>query len=377
MTRHRLSTMSIVPVILVFLFLAGALPPDGISAQEWKQVAQPRQWSFPRDHGSHGKYRTEWWYFTGNLTDNKGKRYGYQLTFFRYGLAMEPKRPENPWSVRDVYLAHFAITDASRGTFLFTDRVSRGGPGLAAAKEGRMDVHVLNWSAVMKDGRIDLKAVHGGIELSLRLVPAKPPVLHGALGLSRKGPGPGQASYYYSFTDLKTEGALKTPDMAAPVAVNGKSWFDQEFGSNQLAKDQAGWDWFALHLGDGRDLMVYRLRKKDGTIENESSGTLVEPDGSHRHLALAEIEITVLSHWKSDRTAGRYPAAWRIRVPAAAVDVTVIPLVAGQELVTTASTGITYWEGAVGGKGTSGGKEVAAEGYVELTGYAGAMGGIF
>lgn len=369
--------MLIVPLVLSFLCLASALVPNGISAQEWKQAGQPRQWSFPRDHGSHGEYRTEWWYFTGNLTDNKGKRYGYQLTFFRYGLAMEPKKPGNPWSVRDVYLAHFAITDASTGTFSFADRVSRGGPGLAGTREGRMDVHVLNWSAAMKDGLIYLKAAHGGMELSLRLVSAKPHVLHGTLGLSRKGPGPGQASYYYSLTDLKTEGALKTPDMAAPASVKGVSWFDQEFGSNQLAKDQAGWDWFALHLGDGRDLMVYRLRKKDGTIEKESSGTLVEPDGAYRHLSLAQIEVTVLSHWKSGKTAGRYPAAWRIRLPSADLDVTVRPVVADQELVTTASTGITYWEGAVDGKGTSKGKEVTAEGYVELTGYAGALGGIF
>jgi len=215
------------------------------------------------------------------------------------------------------------------------------------------------------------------MELALRLTPAKPVVFHGHRGLSKKGPGPGQASHYYSFTDLKTEGSLKTPDMTAPVAVRGTSWFDQEFGSNQMAQEYAGWDWFALHLSDGRDLMVYYLRRKDGTVERESSGTLVERDGTSRHLALAEIETTVLSYWKSSKSAGRYPAAWRIRVAGAAIDVTVNPLAAGQELITTASTAITYWEGAVAGKGASQGKEVVVEGYAELTGYTGALGGIF
>ncbi len=281
------------------------------------------------------------------------------------------------WSVRDIYLAHFAITDVSRGTFRFGDRASRRGPGLAGSKKGSMDVHVLNWSAVMEGNGIVIRAGHGGMELRLRLAPAKPLVLHGTRGLSKKGSGRGQASYYYSFTDLKTEGTIKTPDMTTPAEVGGKSWFDHEFGSNQLSQEQAGWDWFALRLSDGRDLMVYYLRKKDGTMEKESSGTIVERDGASRHLPLSDMETTVLARWKSDKSTGRYPAGWRIRVPSAAIDVTVKPLVAGQELITTASTGITYWEGAVEGKGTSKGREVTLEGYVELTGYAGTLGGIF
>jgi len=360
--------------LLCFLCLSF---PRVISATQWKQASAPRQWSFPHDHGSHGEYRTEWWYFTGNLTDSGGKRYGYQLTFFRYGLAGQPKNPANPWSLRDIYLAHFAITDVPNGAFHFRDRASRKGPGLAGAGKGTMNVHVLNWSAVMKDGRIDLKAAHDGMELSLKLVPSKPVVLHGRHGLSSKGPLEGQASYYYSFTDLKTGGTLKAPGMRNPVTVKGTSWFDQEFGSNQLSREQAGWDWFALHLDDGRDLMVYYLRKKDGAIEKESSGTLVEPDGTSRHLALGDIDTAVLAYWRSVKTTGRYPASWRIRIPSAAIDITVRPLVADQELVNTVSTGITYWEGAVDGKGTSKGKEVTAKGYVELTGYAGGLGGVF
>ncbi len=362
---------------LAFLCALFACLPRDLFGKGWREAVGTRQWSFPRDHGSHQEYRTEWWYFTGNLTDAEGKRYGYQLTFFRYGLTLNAKDPANPWSVRDIYLAHFAVTDVSRGGFHWRERTSRKGPGLAGAGTDTMDVHVLNWSARMKDGRVILTAAHDGMELDLRLTPVKPPVLHGRLGLSRKGPLPGQASYYYSFTDLRTQGTLRAPGMKGPVPVTGISWFDQEFGSNQLSEEQAGWDWFALHLSDGRDLMVYYLRKRDGTFERESSGTLVERDGTSRHLALGDIETTVLSYWKSAKTAGRYPAAWRIRVPAAAIDVSVRPLVGDQELVTTASTGITYWEGAVDGKGASRGREVTVEGYVELTGYAGTLGGKF
>lgn len=364
---------AVVVAILVF----GLFPPACLAAEGWEEATMPRQWTFPRDHGSHPRYRTEWWYFTGNLQDGTRNRYGYQLTFFRYGLELQPRRPANAWSIRDIYLAHFALTDGARNAFHHAERVSRTGPDLAGAKTKGLHVRVLGWSAAMEGKRIDLTGSHGEMALALRLTPAKPLVFHGERGLSRKGPGPGRASFYYSFTNLKTEGTIATPGMKAPAAVSGTSWFDQEFGSNQMTADQAGWDWFALRLSDGRDLMVYILRKKDGSVEKESSGTLVARDGTSRHLRLSEIETTVLSHWKSGKSAGRYPAAWRIRIPSASIDVTVNPIVAAQELVTTAAVPITYWEGAVAGKGTSQGKEVAVEGYVELTGYAGTLGGIF
>jgi predicted secreted hydrolase len=374
---YRSAVAYLVRAAVVAIFIFGLFFPASLFSEGWREASTPRRWSFPRDHGSHPEYKTEWWYFTGNLNDNGGKRYGYQLTFFRYGLVLQPSQPANAWSIRDMYLAHFAMTDGSKNAFHYAERVSRAGPGLAGAKGTGMDVHVLGWSAAMEGKRIDLRAAHGGMELALRLTPVKPIVFHGDRGLSKKGPGSGEASHYYSFTDLKTEGTIKPPGMKASVAVRGTSWFDQEFGSNQMTEDKAGWDWFALHLSDGRDLMVYYLRKNDGTVERESSGTLVERDGASRHLRLADIETTVLFYWKSDKSAGRYPAVWRIRVPIAAIDVTVNPLVPGQELITTASRPITYWEGAVAGKGLSQGKEVAIEGYVELTGYAGTLGGIF
>ncbi|OPY72383.1 MAG: Hydroxyneurosporene synthase (CrtC) [Syntrophorhabdus sp. PtaU1.Bin058] len=359
------------------LILAIILCVTSVNAADWKQATGERTWSFPRDHGSHPEYRTEWWYFTGNLSDRGGNRYGYQLTFFRQGIEKTPKDPGNPWSIRDLYLAHFTITDVTGKGFWFAERISRAGPGLAFSDTKGLDVWLLNWSARMVKNVIRLSARREDMEIDLELVPKKPPVLHGQKGLSKKGPGEGQSSYYYSFTDLATTGTVRLPLSKQHVHVSGTSWFDQEFGSNQLSPDQAGWDWFSLHLSDGRDLMIYLLRKKDGATEQASSGTIVERDGTGRHLRFSDIAIDILGQWKSPKSSGTYPARWRIRVPSAQIDLTLSPLVADQELITGESTGITYWEGAAGGSGTSMGQNVTCEGYVELTGYAGTIGGTF
>ncbi len=358
---------------LVAFFLL--LSPAG-AAGDWKQATEPQVWNFPRDHGSHLEYRTEWWYFTGNLSDNAGSRYGYQLTFFRQGLRDKLPHPSGPWDVRDVYLGHFAIADMGRNTFQYGERISRPGPGLAGASAESLDVWLLDWSARMTMSAIALKARHDRMELDLTLIPRKPPVFHGQNGLSRKGPGAGQASQYTSLTHLETEGFIKTSPTAR-VAVTGRSWFDHEFGSNQLTGEQTGWDWFSLYLSDGRDVMIYILRRKDGSIEPASSGTLVEADGKARHLRLSEISLKVLGHWKSPRSGGRYPGRWQIRIPSAGIDLTMAPLLADQELVTKGSTGVTYWEGAISGQGTSRNRSVICQGYAELTGYAGSLGSLF
>ncbi len=352
-------------------------PPIQSWLNDWKKVTAPRKWSLPQDFGAHPEYRTEWWYFTGNLKDASAKRYGYQLTFFRQGMRPQlPARP-NAWDIRDIYLAHFAVTDISNGKFMAADRLSRAGPGLAGASLEGMNVWLLNWAAGMKGPVIHLEARDADKELRLELTLRKPPVIHGQNGFSQKGPARGQASYYVSLTDLETRGSLKLPGSASSVEVRGVSWFDQEFGSNQLTPEQKGWDWFSLHLSDGRDLMIYFLRLKDGSVEPASSGTLVGADGSSSHLKLSGLSVTVLDRWKSPRSKGEYPSRWRIQVPSAKIDLTIDPLLADQELQTERSTGITYWEGAVAGSGLSGGREITCEGYAELTGYAGALGGIF
>jgi predicted secreted hydrolase len=343
---------------------------------EWRRAAGPRAWKFPEDHGAHPAFKTEWWYFTGNLTDGAGARYGYELTFFRQGVRIDPADPGNPWSVRDVYLAHFAVTDGGRGVFRTESSLSRSGPGLAGARTDALDVWCLDWSAKMTGSAVQLNARRNGAGISLRLEPRKPVVLHGVNGLSRKGPEAGESSYYVSFTDCGTSGAITPANGRAPIEVTGTSWFDHEFSSNMLAKDQAGWDWVSLHLSDGRDLMVYLIRRADGAADNVS-GTLVEPGGATRSLARADISLTTLDRWRSPKSGGDYPSRWRLVIPGAGIDLVITPLLADQELVGAGLPNLVYWEGAVAAEGASNGRPIRAEGYVELTGYAGDLKAIF
>jgi predicted secreted hydrolase len=362
--------------LLSLSFFLNSLIPTAIwAAEPWKQAVGPRDWKFPRDHGSHPEYRTEWWYFTGNLADAAGPRYGYQLTFFRQGIRYRLPNPSGPWDIRDVYIAHFALTDSTQKKFQFSERISRSGPGLAGAGTENMDVWLLNWSARMKDSAINLQARNDQMEADLILTPQKPIIFHGRNGVSKKGPGGGQASYYTSFTHLETKGFMKTP-WNTRTSVKGRSWFDQEFGSNQLTAAQKGWDWFSLYLSDGRELMIYLLRLRDGSIEPASSGTLIEADGKTHHLRLADVSVAILDRWKSLSSGGHYPSRWRIQIPSSGIDLTISPYVADQEIV-SGSMGITYWEGAVSGQGTSGRQAVTCQGYVEMTGYAGSVGGLF
>ncbi len=370
-------TLRVIVPVLFALVVGLSSATVCVADSEWAQAIGPWQWSFPRDHGSHPAFRTEWWYFTGNLHDDEGRHYGYQLTFFRQGLRPVVPDPENSWSVRDIYFAHFTVTDIGNKQFQVAERISRAGPGLAGASEAEMNVWILDWSAVMVNSVITLNAEDNGMCLKLELSPRKPLVFHGQNGLSTKGAGVGQASYYTSFTDLETRGTVKPHTDAPSATVQGTSWFDQEFGSNQLSEDQVGWDWFSLHLSDGRDVMVYLLRRKDGSPDLASSGTLVEPDGSSHHLDLADITLSTLATWKSPHSDGVYPSQWRLTIPTRNVSLEIASLVHDQELNTAGSVSVTYWEGAVAGTGTSKGNAVTCEGYVEMTGYAGSLGGLF
>ncbi|MHB8834463.1 MAG: lipocalin-like domain-containing protein [Candidatus Methylomirabilia bacterium] len=370
----RLLAVGIAGCVLT-LSAAGAAAGGGTD-REWAIADGTRAWSFPRDHGAHPEYRTEWWYFTGNLAAAAGRRYGYQLTFFRQGIVPVAADPDNPWSVRDVYLAHFALTEVREGSFRYGERVSRAGPGIAGASSDDLRAWVLDWSATAEGDGFALQAREGAAAIHLALRPRRPPVLHGSGGLSRKGPASGQASWYVSVTDLETTGTVRSGD-GVEVSVRGASWFDHEFGSGQFAAGLAGWDWFGLRLSDGRALMIYRLRRADGSAAPESSGTLLGVDGSARHLTRDEVTIEPLGKWLSPHSGARYPARWQVLVPAAGLTLELSPLVRDQELRTAKSTGVTYWEGAVAGNGTAAGSTVTVEGYVELTGYAGGIGGLF
>jgi len=330
-------------------------------------VPDARPPAFPRDHGSHDEARIEWWYVTGHLETESGGRLGYELTFFRTGVLDEPRgAARSAFSARDLHLAHFARTDVTGGTFRFAERAHRSGPGAAHAGEARLDVANEDWRLEQLGDALVLRARDGDEELSLLLTPRKPPVLHGEGGLSRKGPDPEAVSRYVSLTRLESAGWWRRG--SAWQRVRGSSWFDHEWGPGVLSKGFSGWDWFALQLDDGRELMLYRLRGTEG-ISPYTSGTLVEKDGTGKPLASSDFTITETARWKSPKSGATYPSRWRVSVPKVALTVDVVPSVADQELVTERSTKVTYWEGACDVRSPEG--VPLGRAYVEMTGYAG------
>ena len=344
------------------------------STAGFERALVPRAIGFPADHGPHPSFRTEWWYWTGNLRasgDAAGRRFGFQLTFFRTALAATTAPRQSAWGTRDVYLAHLALTDVDGGRFHAGDRWARGTLDLAGARGAPFRVWLGDWVAEARDEAarsLRLRAGEGDVRIDLTLAEGKPPVLHGERGLSRKSAEPGNASYYYSLTRMPVSGTVHTGGGAFPV--EGLAWMDREWSTSALGPDQVGWDWFALQLDDGRELMLYRLRQRDGGISPASQGTLVAADGAARALDRDAVEVLVLDHWTSPRGGTRYPARWRLRVPSAGVDLVVTPLLRDQEL----DLAVRYWEGAVRVEGTAGGRAVHGSGYVELVGYAAARG---
>jgi predicted secreted hydrolase len=334
------------------------------------QLALPgRKLSFPSDHYSHPDFRTEWWYYTGHLQSESGKRFGYQVTFFRFGVRDRQKELAEPPLFTDLYLAHFALSDIGNKMFSFRERINRGHGGKAGAATDRYRVWNEDWKVEAEGKHHVIRAKNGTKALRLRLISMKPPALHGRDGLSQKGEGEGRASYYYSLTRMKTEGELTVGGKTEKVS--GTSWMDHEFGSNQLRDDQLGWDWFSVQLENETELMLYLIRRKDGTVDPYSSGTLVRPDGTTLHLALNKFRVEVLERWKSPKSGGTYPIKWKISVPGEAMELEVSPAFPDQELITNRSTRVTYWEGAARITGTLQQKPVGGAGYVEMTGYVG------
>jgi predicted secreted hydrolase len=330
------------------------------------------RYDFPRDHGSHPAYRTEWWYYTGHLQSTNGRTFGFELTFFRRGVPPEDiKTLPSKWSVKDLYLAHFAVTDITGKRFHFSEKFSREGLGKAGADESRLRVWIDDWraEAPTEQSAAHILTAHDETHaLALTLQPAKPLVTHGAAGISRKGREVGQASHYYSFTRLATTGSL-TID-GERFEVSGTSWMDHEFGSAELGSDQVGWDWFSIQLEDDTELMLYRMRRKDGSSDLASSGTAVSPDGRTRHLEVTDFQIEAAATWTSPESKATYPSRWKLTFPSLDIVLDVVPRLADQELRTSRSTKVSYWEGAVTVTGTKQGKPVKGQGYVELTGYA-------
>ncbi|MFQ3671056.1 MAG: lipocalin-like domain-containing protein, partial [Verrucomicrobiia bacterium] len=338
----------------------------------WKRATEPHTWSFPRDHGAHPDYRTEWWYFTGNLTAPQGDRFGYQLTFFRQGLRRADPSPSR-WSLRDLHFGHFAITDIARSTFHHREKIDRGALGTSHYSQERMDLDLDGWTIrQLGPETFHLHARDRNLALDLRLNAAKPMVFHGDRGLSQKGPQPGNASHYYAFTRLASEGTLTVGNRT--FTVTGWSWFDHEFSTSLLGPDQIGWDWFSLQLDHGEELMVYQIRRTDGSPDPLSKGSWIHQDGTLVHLPSSAFTIQPTGQWKSRVSGATYPSGWVIRVPERQAEFHVQPQLNDQELRLNALAPFYYWEGTCRISGTINGQPVTGSGYAELTGYAAPLG---
>lgn len=354
-------------VILVAFVATSALAqektPDGF------RLALPGwDYQFPRDHGSHDEFRTEWWYYTGHLFGASGHRYGFEVTFFRVGVNPSPAPPATAWELRNLSLAHFAITDIDGKKFRYHEKLNRSSRFTAGAATGLLHVFNEGWSATTQpDGSWRVLAVAGGDAIDLTMRTRKEPAIHGENGISVKASGVGYASHYYSMTRLEVTGSVS----AAGKRENcrGLAWMDHEFGSSVLRENQQGWDWFSIQLDNETELMLYVIRRTDGTPDVTSSGTFVNEDGEVIYIRRDQMKIEALGRWKSSRSGATYPMGWRVYVPSLDIALTLTSLLPDQELVTKGSTGVTYWEGAVDVDGSSGNVAVKGNGYVEMTGY--------
>jgi predicted secreted hydrolase len=343
--------------------LLGGAATDGFARAD-----EPREFHFPADHGPHDGFRTEWWYLTGHLATTDGRAFGYQLTFFRQALAPVVPDSISRWRTARLWMAHFALTDVAGRRFQAFERFGREALGLAGATPSPLRIFVDGWELAAADAgatSFRLAAAQGDVALSLELAPERAAVLQGDRGLSAKGPESGNASYYYSLTRLASTGTLRLG--GRQFQVTGRSWLDREWSTSALGPDLVGWDWFALQLDDGTDVMVYRLRRRDGTSAPESAGTRVAIDGAKVRLAADDFLLAPLASWTSPR-GGVYPSRWRLDVPSLGLSLEIEPQLVDQELPLS----VRYWEGAVAVRGVSAGRPVAGRGYVELTGYAAA-----
>jgi predicted secreted hydrolase len=352
------------PPLQTGLRLLGGEAGDGFA-----RATEPRPFVFPADHGSHPEFRTEWWYFTGNLATPRGRHFGFELTFFRYALAPEtpPREGTSAWRARQVWMAHFAITDTDGGRFIARERLARGALELAGATAEPLRVWVKDWEATGQSTgenlMLRLAARDDAIALDLRLSSTMPHVAQGERGLDAKGAGLGNASHYYSVPHLAAAGELSIE--GETFGVSGLAWLDREWSTSSLDAGTEGWDWFALHLSDGSSLMYYRLRAEDGTATRFSSGSWVHADGTRTTLTSTDVTLAVLDEWTSAASGVRYPVAWRLAVPAAGLSLDIRPYLEQQEL----ELSVRYWEGAVRAEGEGPAGALTGQGYLELAGY--------
>ena len=344
------------PYLLMLLFL---LPLPAL-AFDYPPVLPDHPLQFPRDLGSHPAFRTEWWYVTGQVQTPQGKPLGFQITFFRTSPPLDTRNPSR-FTPRQILFAHAALADPQLGKLLVDEKAARAGFGLAGAAIGHTQAWIDDWrleqTATGYRARIPAK----GFTLDLQFAPTQPRLLQGAQGYSRKSPTPGDASYYYSEPQLRVTGAITRQGRTTPV--QGRAWLDHEWSSNYLNKAASGWDWLGLNLDDGGALMLFRMRRPDGSAL-WASGTFRDKQGRVRVFAPGEVRFKPLAYWTSPRSGIRYPVRWQVAAPG--VNLELRPLMPDQELDTRASTGTRYWEGAV--EAWRDGQRVG-RGYLELTGY--------
>lgn len=338
--------------------LAVCLPA---ASPEYREALPGYRFEFPRDHFDHPEFRTEWWYYTGNIRTSGGRRFGFELVFFRQGQRRGSSDNPSAWRVDDLYLAHLALTDIDGKQFRYYKRLNRAGPGIAGVSFEQGRIWNGNWESKwnLDTAAQTITAVAEDVRFTLHLTPAAPPVINGEHGVSQKAEGAGKASYYVSFPLLTVSGMLNG------ASVTGTAWMDHEWFTHQLESNQTGWDWFSIQLENHTEFMLFQLRHLDGTVDPYSSGTYVDAAGRATHLKFGDFKLQPLEFWTSPATHARYPIRWRITIPSLKVDLECTAALAGQELPSEDAVSPAYWEGAVTYRGST-----AGVGYLEMTGYA-------
>jgi predicted secreted hydrolase len=336
-------------------------------AAQYREALPGYRYEFPRDHFDHPDFQTEWWYYTGNLKSSEGHRFGFELTFFREAVNRDPAK-SGTWEAKDIYLAHLALSDLDRRKFYHTERTNRSGPGIAGVSEPLKKIWNGNWKAQWHDEEQELAAIDERFQLHLTLHSEKSPVIHGESGVSQKAEGPGRASHYISLTRLATTGSIDLDNRK--FAVSGNSWMDHEFFTHQLDSEQIGWDWLSLQFADNTELMLFDIRRRDGSIDPYSAGTYVDASGKTMHLRYEDFAMRPTDEtWTSSATGSRYPIHWKVDVPRLNIELDVTTQLESQELAGKNEFAPNYWEGAIVPVGRHDQQPLGGVGYLEMTGY--------
>jgi len=347
-----------------------------LALEGWSPVNSGYVWKFPEDHWAKRDYKTEWWYLTGHLdsTGPERRRFGYQFTFFRIGVTPERLELDSDWASGHMIMGHAAISDLDQRKHWFSEVLYRensflgGFPGfpdpLIAWSLGPPGTNG-KWSLRWNGQAFDIRALdqRQGLSMQLSTSPLKPRVFQGPSGISPKGDDPSSASLYYSFTRLETLGNLEVDGRT--YAVEGESWMDKEISSNILSDDQMGWDWFSLQFKDGRELMLFQLRDRQGESDF-SWATLISAEGIPSYFRDGGWNLEPLELWESPSGA-EYPSGWSLRFPELTAPLEISPAFPDQENRSRLVPGLDYWEGAVEVVDSEG--QLSGRGYAELTGY--------